>query len=76
MTLDRSQEGWRVRLLYCSDLHTRLQPGTEGTIQFVDAVGTLHVKWDDGSGLGLIPGEDQWELLGGPDIVATQEELS
>jgi hypothetical protein len=29
----------------------------------VDSAGTVHVKWDDGSTLGLIPDEDQWEVL-------------
>jgi len=27
-------------------------------------MGTVHVKWDDGSSLGLIPNEDMWEVLG------------
>lgn len=29
----------------------------------VDDVGTVHVAWDNGSTLGLIPGIDQWEYL-------------
>ena len=26
----------------------------------VDDVGTVHVRWDNGSTLGLVPGEDRW----------------
>jgi len=28
----------------------------------VDGLDTVHVAWDDGSRLGLIPGVDEWEL--------------
>jgi hypothetical protein len=52
-----------VRLVRCTDPYTRLHPGDEGTIAFVDDWGTLHVSWDSGSRLGLVPGEDAWELL-------------
>lgn len=55
--------GRRVRLVAMDDPHTNLQPGAMGTINFIDDPGTLHVKWDNGSRLGLIPGEDAWELL-------------
>ena len=37
-------------------------PGTRGIVTLVDGFGTVHVAWDDGSRLGLIPGEDQWEV--------------
>jgi len=54
--------GRRVRLIHCDDPHTRLKPGTRGTVTFVDGLDTVHVAWDDGSRLGLIPGVDEWEL--------------
>mgnify|MGYP002150417403 FL=1 len=37
--------------------------GTEGTVQFVDDAGTIHVQWDTGSSLGLVPGADEWEVI-------------
>lgn len=37
--------------------------GTEGTVVSVDGLGTLHVEWDNGSKLGLIPGHDSYEVL-------------
>lgn len=63
MPLDRSEQGKRVRLVYCSDPYTPLTPGTEGTISFVDDLGTVHVDWDNGSKLGMVPKEDRWEYL-------------
>ena len=55
--------GRRVRLINTTDEYTRLHYGCLGTIDFVDDMGTLHVKWDDGSSLGLIPGADRWQIL-------------
>lgn len=37
--------------------------GTEGTVQYVDDAGTIHVHWDTGGSLGLVPGADEWELV-------------
>ena len=54
--------GRRVRLIRCDDPHTRLKPGARGTVTFVDGLDTVHVAWDDGGRLGLIPGVDQWEF--------------
>ena len=36
-----------------------------GTISGYNAAGTIHVKWDDGSQLGLIVGQDRWEPCDG-----------
>jgi len=55
--------GKRVRLIQMKDEFTTLQPGDEGTIDFIDDAGTLHVAWDEGSTLGLIPEEDEWEWI-------------
>lgn len=53
-TDSRWMVGRRVRLVRTTDVHTRLVPGTLGTVRLVDDFGTVHVKWDDGSSLGMI----------------------
>jgi hypothetical protein len=64
MNDDKNIQGKRVRLIRCNDPHTKLQPGTEGTVALVDCVGTLHVDWDDGSSLGLCRDDgDRWQVL-------------
>lgn len=35
---------------------------TEGTIQYVDDMKQIHVKWDNGSTLALIPNEDRYVI--------------
>lgn len=57
-------EGQRVRLLRCTDPHTRLEPGEKGTVMSVDSLGTVHVKWDSGSNLGLVAeAGDSYEVI-------------
>jgi hypothetical protein len=54
--------GSRVRLVSMSDPHAP-PAGTEGTVISVDAIGTIHVKWDTGHMLGVAYGEDLCELV-------------
>lgn len=55
--------GDRVRLIWCDDQYTRLEAGEEGTVQQVDDVGTVHIAWDSGVRLGLVPEVDRFEVL-------------
>lgn len=59
------QRGDRVVLEHTSDPYTRLTPGTQGTVTRWDPqAGQLHVAWDDGSTLTMLPAEgDRVRLL-------------
>ena len=60
----RSIDGRRIRLLGMgSDDPNPVEPGIEGRVTLVDGSGTIHVQWDNGRTLGLIPEVDSWELL-------------
>ena len=50
--------GTRVELVSMNDPFTKLMPGEQGTVQFVDDIGTVFVNWDCGYGLGVDYGED------------------
>lgn len=50
--------GTRVELIRMEDEYSRLRPGDKGTVTGVDDIGTIHVSWDCGSGLGIAYGED------------------
>ena len=54
--------GDRVRLIAIHDPYTSLEPGHVGVVNHVDAVGTVHVDWEGGSRLGLLPDIDRYEL--------------
>lgn len=54
--------GTKVRLLYMDDCQAP-PVGTCGTVTAVDDVGDIHVKWDNGSGLALIPEADKFEVI-------------
>lgn len=50
--------GCRVRLVSMND--SQAPPiGTEGTVRGVDDTGSLLVRWDNGSGLNVLYGEDE-----------------
>jgi hypothetical protein len=55
-------KGKRVRCIKMNDEYP-VPSGTVGTIRHVDDIGTIHVTWDDGSTLGLIQNEDEYEIL-------------
>ena len=55
--------GKRVRCVACGDRYSSVPPGIEGKVTFVDDLGTVFVDWDNGSGLGLVPGVDRWTVL-------------
>jgi len=49
------QRGDRVVLVHTTDTLTKLQPGDTGTVTAVDGLMTVHVRWDNGSNLGMCP---------------------
>ena len=56
-------KGKRIELISTTDPYTELKPGDRGTVNFVDDLGTIHIIWDNGSQLGLVPGEDQYKIV-------------
>ena len=50
--------GTRVELVSMQDEYVKLAAGEKGTVMGVDDIGTIHVDWDCGSGLGIAYGED------------------
>ena len=56
--------GCRVELIRMDDPYrTDLVPGCKGTVKHVDDTGTIHVRWDIGSSLGVVYGEDACRVI-------------
>jgi len=56
-------KGKRVRLIKMLDEYTKLKEGDEGTIKFTDDMQQIHVQWDNGEHLALLPDVDEYEIL-------------
>ena len=55
--------GTRIRLNSMNDPYAPITPGTEGIVDLVDDAGSIHMKWDNGRTLAIIPGEDSFTVL-------------
>lgn len=55
--------GTRIELIRMDDPWTSLKPGDRGTVEMVDDAAQIHMKWDKGSSLALIPGEDEFKVV-------------
>jgi hypothetical protein len=58
----QKDKGKRVRLIEMKDTYP-VPEGTMGTIDHIDDAGQIHVKWDNGSSLALIPNLDEYEIM-------------
>ena len=59
---DTYPKGTKIKLINMEDEYS-VPSGTIGVVDFVDDVGTIHMIWETGSSLGLIPNLDQFEII-------------
>lgn len=55
--------GTRIELIHMDDPYGPIEAGMKGTVESVDDAGTLHMRWDNGRTLGIVPGEDQFKVI-------------
>lgn len=57
--------GTRVKLLQelVDDPYSKLRCGDMGTVDFVDDSGSIHMRWDCGSSLALLPDLDRFSVI-------------
>ena len=60
---ERFPVGLRVELIQMGDDPHPLPEGSQGTVLGVDDIGTIHVKWDCGSFLGVVYGVDSCRAI-------------
>ena len=60
----RYPPGTRIELIEMYDPYiVSLHKGSKGTVLCVDPWGDLEMKWDNGSGLKLIPNVDEFKVI-------------
>lgn len=57
--------GTRVLMEYMEDANP-IEYGSTGKVELVDDLGTIHVSWDCGRNIGIIPGVDKFKKLDEP----------
>lgn len=55
-------QGTRVELRSMAG-EQQMPLGPQGTVEIVDDIGQIHVKWDNGRNLALVPEEDSFRRL-------------
>ena len=60
--VERYPKGTRLKLISMEDPHG-VPMGTVGEVDFIDDAGQIHMKWETGSCLALIPGVDQFQRI-------------
>jgi hypothetical protein len=66
--MDYALEGKIIELINMPDDPNPIEPGTEGTIKYQDDMGHIHVDWDNGRSLSVIPGVDRYVIKEGKII--------
>lgn len=64
--------GTRIALSSMNDPFSPVEPGTRGTVRYVDDAGQVAVAWDNGRSLSLIPGVDSFRKLTQQEIAQEQ----
>lgn len=54
--------GMKIMLIRMKN-EPQMKPGLKGRVDFIDGIGQIHMKWENGSGLALIPNEDKFIRL-------------
>lgn len=70
---DMYPKGTRLELISMSDPFSPVDEGTRGTVQFVDDMGTIHMHWDNGRTLAVVPGEDLFRKLTEEELIEENE---
>ena len=60
--MDERLKGKRITLIRMGDDPNPIKAGEQGTIRGVDGIGQIHVDWDNGRGLALVPGVDMYKI--------------
>ena len=55
--------GTKIQLISMRDEKYPIPPGTVGEVTHIDDMGSIHMNWQNGSSLALIPEVDSFKVL-------------
>ena len=55
--------GTKIQLISMRDEKYPILPGTVGEVTHIDDVGSIHMRWENGSSLALIPEIDSFQTV-------------
>lgn len=64
--------GTRILLGHMNDPFAPVEPGTRGTVAFVDDMAQIHMRWDNGRTLPLNSDEDSFRTLTAEELQEEQ----
>lgn len=64
--------GTRLVLLSMDDPYAPIPSGTKGTVVHVDDAAQIHMRWDNGRTLAIVPGEDSFRKLTAEELAEEQ----
>lgn len=65
--------GTRLVVENMNDPYAPVPPGTKGTVLYVDDIGQIGMKWDNGRSLSIVPDEDSFRRLTAEELAEEQE---
>ena len=60
---DKYKPGTKIKLINMYNEPYSVPSGMVGTVRLVDDMGQIHMKWDNGSTLAIIPNVDLYKVL-------------
>ena len=68
--------GTRIELIQMNDPFSPVEAGTRGTVHHVDDAGQLHMQWDNGRTLAIVPQVDSFRKLTAQEIQEEQQGMA
>lgn len=67
--------GTRLLLLSMDDPYAPIPSGMRGTVEHVDDAAQIHMRWDNGRTLAIIPEEDDFRKLAAEELAEENEDM-
>lgn len=60
---EKYPKGTKIKCIKLEDSFNPIPSGTVGSVEYVDDANQIHMNWENGSSLALIPELDEFEII-------------